>query len=487
MLEALGQEDFGLYGVIGGLVVFVSIINSLLGSAVSRFYAVSVGAANVAEDKAKAIENCRQWFTSAVLVHAIVPIVLILVGWPLGEYAIHEGWIVVPSDRLSSCIWTFRFSCVACFVGMVTIPFSAMYTARQYIAELTVYSVVTTTCNMMFFYYMVTHPGDWFSRYAAWMSISAILPALIIAMRAYSIFPECRFSSRDRWDVARIKKLATYAGWQAFGSLGGIFRSQGIAILLNRRPEFGVMRNSSMTVATQLSNHTETLSSSMVGAFQPAIANAWGAKDYVKARSLAFQTCKFGTLLSMIFVVPLALELPTVLRVWLKEPPIYAAGLCWSVMAMHLIDRTSCGHMLAVNASGKVAVYQAFLGGALILTLPIAWLLLYYGFGIYSVGWAMIITIIVCAWGRVGFARTIVGMSARKWLWGTLIPVITILCISAVVGYLPHLVLGSSFLRIIVTTLVVESVMLPLAWFLLLDVSEREYLSLRIVRIVGRV
>lgn len=46
VLEALGQEDFGLYGVVGGLVAFIGIVNSLLGCAVGRFYAVSVGAAD---------------------------------------------------------------------------------------------------------------------------------------------------------------------------------------------------------------------------------------------------------------------------------------------------------------------------------------------------------------------------------------------------------------------------------------------------------
>ena len=46
VLEALGQEDFGLYGVVGGLVAFISIVNVLLGVAVGRFYAVSVGAAD---------------------------------------------------------------------------------------------------------------------------------------------------------------------------------------------------------------------------------------------------------------------------------------------------------------------------------------------------------------------------------------------------------------------------------------------------------
>ena len=43
VLMVLGQEDFGLYGVVGGLVIFIGIINMLLESA------VSVGAAEVHE------------------------------------------------------------------------------------------------------------------------------------------------------------------------------------------------------------------------------------------------------------------------------------------------------------------------------------------------------------------------------------------------------------------------------------------------------
>ena len=476
---ALGQEDFGLYGVIGGLVVFIGFINGLLGLAVSRFYAVGVGLANVSSDRSAAVETCRQWFSSAIIAHTFVPVILVFIGWPLGEYAIREGLIVVPFARLSACLWTFRFACIACFVSMVTIPFSAMYTAKQYIAELTIYSFATTTCNMVFFYYMVTHPGVWLTRYAAWMAAIVIVPAVTIAFRAYLIFPECRFAAEGVWNADRIKRLMAFAGWQAFGSLGALFRTQGIAILLNRRPSFGPMRNSSMSVATQLAGQTEALASSMVGAFQPAIANAWGARDYKKARLLAYQTCKIGTLLSMVFIIPLSLELPTVLHIWLKNPPIYAAGLCWSVMAMHLIDRTSGGHMLAVNASGKIATYQAFLGGALIMTLPIAWLFLYINLGIYSVGWAMVATVVACALGRVWFARSIVGMSAREWFFRTLAPLVVLYFVSTVVGYLPHYIMQGSLARVVVTTFLTESVLLPLSWFLLLGMEERQYIVAR--------
>jgi len=474
VLEALGQEDFGLYGVVGGLVAFIGIVNSLLGCAVGRFYAVSVGAAHVAADKTAALYECRAWFSTAVLVHTVVPLVLMLIGEPLGEYAIRVGWLVVSPDRLAECLWVFRFACLASFVSMVGVPFQSLYTAKQYIAELTLYGFATSLLNLGFFYYMVTHPGVWLAKYGAWTAAMLILPAAIIAVRAYFVFPECRLIPREMWNRARIRQLTAFAGWQAFGGFGCIARGQGIAILLNRHAEFGPARNSSMTIANQVAAQTDTLSGAMVGAFQPAIANAYGAKDFARMRALAYRACTFGTLLSAVFVLPLALELPTVLDIWLAEPPEYAAGLCWCILAMHLIDRTAVGHMLAVAATGKIAAYQAFLGGSLILTLPLAWLFVRLNWGIYATGWAMILTMMLCAWGRVWFARTIAGMSARHWLKRIFLPLAGTVACTLALGRLPRLALPAGWLRLGATTLVCEAALAGFAWLCVLDAREKD-------------
>ena len=479
-LMALGQEDYGLWGVVGGLTVFISLLNSILAGTVGRFYALSVGASSVASDKGQALEECRKWFSTAALIHTVVPLVLMSIGWPLGEHAIRSGWLVVPPGRLSECLWVFRFSCVTCFVSMVTVPLSAMYTAKQYIAELTVYSFVTTTLNVLFLYYAVSHPGVWLARFAAWSCLLALGPSLMIAIRAFLLFPECRFRFRYALSVSRVKQVLNYSGWMMFGGIGAMLRSQGIAILLNRRPVFGPMRNSSMAVANTLAGQTETLAGSMIGAFSPAIYNAYGANQMDKVRSLSFQTCKFGTLLTMIFAIPLLLEVEEVLRIWLKEPPVYAAGLCWCILLSHMIDRTAVGQMLAVSASGKIAKYQFVLGTSLILTLPIAWLFVAQGWGIYSVGYAMILTMMFCAWGRVWFARSIVGMSARHWLGRVLLPLVLVGGAAMCVGGIPRFLLMPSFARIVVTTLLTEVALLPLAWYFVLNVQERGFVSSKI-------
>ena len=480
VLAALGKQDFGLYGVVGGMTVFIAFLNNLLSIATGRFYAFAEGQAlkSAEEGQVKAgLEECRRWFSTAVLLHTLIPVGLVAVGYPLGLYAV-EHWLTIPADRMDACLWVFRFVCISCFVGMVNVPFQAMYTAKQYIAELTIYGVVATTANVFFMYFMVTHPGDWLTKYALWMCLVAVVPQLIICIRAIKIFPECRFRLTYALDWSRAGRLAAFASWQAFGGLGAIFRGQGIQILVNKY--FGPDYNASISIANQVSSQSQTLSGAMMGAFAPAITTACGAGKYDEMRALAYRTCKFGMLLALVFVLPLALELRSILNLWLVDPPPFTAELCWCILLMAIIDKSAAGHMLAVAASGKIAVYQTFLGGSLILTLPLAWFFVVRDWGFVSIGWAMVTTMAMCAWGRVWFARKLVGMSVRYWMFKIMLPVSLVVGVVGLVGYLPHFVLVSGLPRIFATTIVCEVLLLPIAWLVLLDASERLFLSSRI-------
>lgn len=479
---ALGETDYGLMGVVGGLTVFITYLNELLAGAIGRFFAIAVGEQR--EDKETGLENGRMWFTTAVVIQTIMPTLLLLVCYPVGSWAI-RCFLTIPPDRIQDCIWVWRFACVACYFGLLTMPWNAMYVAHQYIAELTVYSFVSTTLNTVFLFYMVTHPGIWLAKFVFWRCMLAILPNLIITLRAHFLFPECRIVWRHVRCWRNVKAMASYSLWTAWGTFGAVLRGQGIAVLVNKY--FGPKANAGVAVGINLSGHCDTLAGNMIGAFSPAIFNAWGAKDYDLARRLAYRICKIGTLMVLIFSLPLSLEVDEVLRLWLKNPPQYAAGICLFVMAMTVIDKLAVGHMICVNANGKVAAYQAFLGTSIVLALPLAWLLIESGMGVYSIGWAMVATMIVCASGRVWFARRLVGMSARHWLAKVFLPLAFVMVLSLAVGMIPHAFMESSFLRVCTTTGIVELFLIPISWFLILDVSERAFVSSEIRLALARV
>lgn len=479
-LMALGKSDYGILGVVGGLTVFVAYLNGVFGGAVSRFYAITVGKEKTSPEQALA--ECRMWFTTAVIVHTLIPLVLMLIGYPIGEYAVRH-WLVMPADRIESAVWVWRFASVTCFLSMVSVPMNAMYEAKQRIAELTVYAFVTSTLNAVFLYYMITHPGFWLTRLAFWQCLLAVLPSLIIALRAFRLFPECRFEWQYVNCMGNVRKLAGYAAWTALGAFGTVTRDSGSAVLLNLN--FGPTVNAGATIGNTLSAQCNTLSGSMIGAVAPAIYNAWGAGLYDHARALAYRTCKIGTLLVLVFAIPLCLEVDEVLRIWLREPPQYASGFCILVLVMNVFDKLSFGHSLAVHANGRVAIFQKVLGTALVMTLPLAWLLIRMGVGPYATGFAMIMTMAFCSLGSVWLARSLVGMSAGYWLKRIAGPIAFVVLVSAAAGCLVRYTMDPSFSRICLTTFLVESVLLSMAWRWVLEPEERDYVVSKVRSAVG--
>lgn len=472
-LQALGQVDYGLYGVVGGLTVFISFFNGILSSSIGRFYAYSVGAAKRVGNESAGMLECQKWFTIAVSVHTVVPIVLIVVGYPIGVWAVRH-WLTIPADRVADCIWIFRFVCFTCFCGMVSVPFQAMYTAKQEIAELTIYSFITSTLNAGFLYYMMTHPDVWLVRYGLWMAFLAVAPMLIITARAKFVYRECRIRKEYLWNLAGIKELVNFAGWNFFGSLGNLLKGAGMSIAVNKY--LGPTQNAAVTIAQSASGHTQTLSSALVGAFMPAITNACGAGDRERMTSLIHSTCKFGAASVLPFAIPLALEIDEVMRLWLKTPPEGASGLCIWLMLILVLENMTTGHWVAIAANGKVAVYQLVVGLLFIATLPLACGIMMTGIGLVSVGYALLVTLAAVVVVRLVALKLLLQISPDYWLKRILFPLVVISVITLLFGALPKLWLAQSFGRVCLTAFICEVIMIPLVWLVALDVSERKFI-----------
>lgn len=472
----LGEIDYGLIGVVGGLAAFVSLLNWLMASGVGRFYAINVGSAQ--KDPEKGLEECHRWFTTAVVVHTILPAILIMIGYPIGEWAVRH-FLTIPPERIQSCIWVWRFVCISTFVGMVGVPFSAWYSAKQEIAELTIYSFITTTLNVGFMYYAVNHPGDWLAPLACWTMLLSVIPQLIICGRAGVLYPECRFVWRYVNCIDRVKEMLTYSGWLLIGTLADLFSQQGISVLVNKC--FGPRFNAAQNVGNTLSTHCQTLSGSLVGAFWPVITTAYGAGDIAKVRKYAYSVSRMATVLVLIFAIPLALEVEEVLLLWLKNPPQYAAGLCICGLIYAVVDKTSFGYAIAAHATGRMAAYQVSVGGVFLLALPVATVVALLDGGIYGVAISVVVLRFGVVVARVILAHRVVDVSVRYWITRILIPLSFLVGFSTVAGLCVMWLFPPSFVRICLTTLAVELVFLPSAWLLMFDSDERSFIRTKLL------
>ena len=478
---ALGEVDYGLMGVVGGLTAFISFLNGIMASGVGRFYAISVGAAK--KDPMTGLEKCREWFTTAVLIHTVLPIVLMAIGYPVGEWVVRH-YLTIPPDRIAACLWVWRFTCILCFVGMASVPYYAMYGAKQEIAELTIYSFVTTTLNVVVLYYMIHHPADWLSRFALWSCLLGVAPSLIITWRSILKYKECRFRPAYVKCWSRIKQMLTYSGWVAIGVFADLLKCQGVNVLINK--VFGPRANAAMSIGNTVSSQCTTLSGSLTGAFWPAIMNAYGEGNFEGARIMAFRVSKIAVLLICIFAIPLCLEIDGVLKLWLIRPPQYSSGICIGMLAVIVLDRLTTGQMILINARGKMAVYQLVTGGISLLALPFACVAaLIYG-NVYWVIGTLVVVMAFQSLSRIMFASRLVKMSVRYYWSKLFVPLMLTGILSVMIGLVPRILYTPSLGRILLTTIVTELSLLPLSWLLVLDGCERQFIMERIERILNR-
>ena len=476
-LASLGASDYGLFGVVGGLMGFITFINNTFASANSRFYAVSIGRARMDKSDGGGVADCVAWFNTALSIHIIVPTVLLVVGYPIGVWAI-KSFLVIPADRVVTCIWVFRLMCLSCYISMVNVPFSAMYIAKQYIAELTIYSYLATITNLVVLYYMASHPGEWLLGYGLLSCLIAVVPQILICLRSVITFPECKIVLREMWNLARLKQLVSFAAWNGLGILCVLFRVEGISILINK--SFGPSINASNTLASAVDGHASSLSSSLTGSFAPAIIAAYGEDDKNKMQALAYRSCKFGALLLIVFLVPLVAELNQVLALWLHTVPPYLPFLCVVALLSHLAEITTQGHMIAIQASGQVREYQTNMTIISILTLPAAILTVVLGGGVYAVGIVLLCARICVSLRRVFYARIFAGLSAKQWISKVIIPVAVVVVLMCVAAAIPCMAMSQSLNRLMVVTVVSCATFMATAWKFALTPSERTYVLSRL-------
>jgi len=464
VLNALGQTDFGLFSVVGSTIVFISFLNQVLANSVSRHLAYSIGSGNS--------EESNRWFNAALSIHVCFASVLIMIGWPIGEYAVTHI-LTIPADRMHACVWTFRVSLISAFVSMVSVPFVGMFTAKQHISEMAVWGILQSSLMFVLALFLSRFSGDLLCVYAIGMGAIIVLIQVILASRALRVFPECRLVFQQWCDSHRFKEITHFAFWNLIGSFGSTCRDEGTAILLNLY--FGSRENAAYGIAKQVSGQTNQLASAMLGAFSPEITASEGRGDRKRMLFLTDLANKFGTILVLLFAVPLMVEMEYILVIWLETPPPSTAMFCRLILVTFILDRLSNGYLLAVNAYGRIVGYQATIGGTVLMTLPLAWLFLAMGASASSVGFAFIITMTIISIGRLFWARRLFGVSISRWSRAVVLPS-SIIGLTALFGALAvQWLMPASFLRLLCVVAASTTASVLMMWFFALTSGERVF------------
>lgn len=347
VLADLGDSDYGIYGLAGGLLLFVSFISSILSQGTSRYLAYATGSGSP--------EEVTKWFNSALNVFFCLPFVLIPIGLCVGELLVRFVLKIEPT-RIAAALWVFRCSLMSFFAVLVATPFLSLLTSKQKIHIAASLMLVHSLGLFAIAWFLPCLPGDHLVSYALLVAISFIFLQVLYMIVCRRICPEAHIRFPYWWDKERIKALIGFSSWLCVGTIGTVVNTQGQGMLLNWMK--GTAANAGAGIAGSLSGQMQTLANAFFQAISPEIIRREGANDHSSMVALAKCSTKLGMFFIMLVALPLFCECEYVLELWLVTPPPYAVFFTRIAILSSLFYKMAVGHRICFQAIGKIRTQQ---------------------------------------------------------------------------------------------------------------------------------
>lgn len=401
-LDALGAEDYGLYNLVGGFVGFFTLISSTLTASLGRFITFEIGRGDMVK--------VNRVFSTAVLVMLGLSVVVIILGETVGLWFIYNK-LVIPPERLHAAFWVYQFSMVSFVIGLLMAPYGACIVAHEKMGTFAMISIIDLILKLIICYLIMYNPFDRLIFYSILFFLSSLITTSINYIVCRMWFKECRF--HFVFDKRLLKDIFSYATWNFFGSFAWILRGQGAAVILNLFG--GPIVNTANAFAGAVVNMTANFQSSFNNSFRPQITKQYAAGEYSGMCTLTLYSAKFSFILLYLFALPVMLNAPFLMQLWLGNVPAHTIEFVRLILIMSLVESFSTSLITAKNATGKIRNYNLIVGFLLLLSLPISYVGMALGAPVEWLYIAYILVCILCTIVRLYMLRNdIPGWSSSK-------------------------------------------------------------------------
>ena len=284
VLQTLGVADYGIFGVVGGVVSMFTFLNSALSGATSRFLTFEMGRG----DQRKLSDT----FCSALMVHFGIALIILVLAETIGLWFLCNK-LVIPAGRMSAAHVVYQCSILGMVFAVMQVPFSAAIIAHEKMDVFAYIELLNVFLKLGMVFCLLIGNFDKLILYSVLVLCVHAFISFVYAFYGLRHFPETHFRWVWRKDI--LIGLTSFSGYNLFGNFGAVFNLQGINFLINIF--FGVILNAASSVASTVSGIINGFVSNIVMAFRPPITKAYAQGDIDKVQSLMSLSLKSAILI----------------------------------------------------------------------------------------------------------------------------------------------------------------------------------------------
>lgn len=403
-LNVLGFEDYGIYNVVGGVIVMLSFLNAAMVQATQRHLAYELGL--------KEKGNISQIFSTSLQVHGTIAIGIIIVAETLGLWFLNTQ-MTIPEGKMGAANLVYQISIINFALSVFFAPFNASIIAHEKMAIYAYVGIIEVVLKLLVSVSLIWIPFDKLQLYAVLILAVHVIVAGIYFVYCQRHYEECRF--KLMWDKRKYIGMFSFGGWNIFGSCAWIGRSQGMNLILNMF--FGPVINAAYGIANQVNVALNGFVQNFMTALNPQLVKSYASNDFDNFNRLLDQGCKFSFLLFFLLAAPILFVTEPLLTFWLKNVPDYSVIFTRLIVIITLIDSYTYAIGGAVQATGKIKMYQIVVGLTILLCVPVGWVALKMGYPPYSVFIVVVVSYLFTMTERLLIMKKVVpSFSVRRFI-----------------------------------------------------------------------
>ena len=151
VLKNLGVEDFGIYNIVGSVVIFFSFFRGALTNATSRYLTFELGRNNR--------QGLQEVYSMAINCHFILSAILFLVLEIIGVWILNVQ-LNIPENRMFAANILFQFSVLTFCISVIQTPFQSNIIAHERMNFYAALSIIEVAFKLGIAYYLVNTSFD---------------------------------------------------------------------------------------------------------------------------------------------------------------------------------------------------------------------------------------------------------------------------------------------------------------------------------------
>src|SRR5690606_7776020 len=232
----------------------------------------------------------RRVFSNSLLLHLGIALIIVL-GLEIVGLFLFNGTLNIPAERMEATRFVYHFMAITVFFNVLVVPFNGVLIAHENMLWVAVVNVIETLLKLGIALLLSVLTYDRLMVYGALMGMVSVISFVLYAVYCLKNYESCSLKQLvAQKDTSLLRELTSFAGWNLFGTLSGLGRAQGVAVLLN--VFLGAIVNAAYGIANQVSTQLNFFSATLLRALNPQIMKSEGANDRERMLRLAMMASR---------------------------------------------------------------------------------------------------------------------------------------------------------------------------------------------------